>query len=220
MPTCARSEPTELIAAVRCGAGGPMWASVPTGSAPTGAQRRITIVQRPESIWFLSGPGGSARGVAPCAVSNRGSGGGRNRNLPPGRFFRPFLDGTRNGPAGGNKGHGHGRSGRMPTCARRETNGIDCSGSMRPAARGLAALRRRNNICDHSVFIKIGGAAEAAPPGVYLWVFRGSFAYFPPMARYRKVTIWPLVQVSFGANVVSIMPFVTPSSTAQATALA
>ena len=56
--------------------------------------------QRPKSIRFLSGPGGFARGGAPCAVSNRGSG-GSTRDLPPGRFFLPFLDGTRNGAAGG-----------------------------------------------------------------------------------------------------------------------
>ena len=37
----------------------------------------------------------------------------RNRNLPPGRFFRPFLDGTRKGSAGGRTGPGHGTSGPM-----------------------------------------------------------------------------------------------------------
>ena len=37
-------------------------------------------------------------------------------------------------------------------------------------------------------------------------------------ARYRKVTIWPRVQVLSGEKVVSLVPLVTPFSTAQATA--
>ena len=39
-------------------------------------------------------------------------------------------------------------------------------------------------------------------------------------ARYRNVTLWPRVQVAFGANVVSVTPFVMPFSIAQATVLA
>ena len=38
------------------------------------------------------------------------------------------------------------------------------------------------------------------------------------VARYRKVTTWPLVQVASGPNVVLLRPLVTPSSTAQTTA--
>ena len=38
------------------------------------------------------------------------------------------------------------------------------------------------------------------------------------VARKRKVTTWPLVQVASGPKVVSVMPFVTSFSTAQATA--
>ena len=36
--------------------------------------------------------------------------------------------------------------------------------------------------------------------------------------RYKKVTIWARVQVSFGLNVVSLVPLVMPCCTAQATA--
>ena len=43
-------------------------------------------------------------------------------------------------------------------------------------------------------------------------------AYFPCIARYRKVTIWPRVQVSSGPKVVAVIPLVTSFSTAQATA--
>ena len=46
------------------------------------------------------------------------------------------------------------------------------------------------------------------------------FVSFSATARYRKVTTCPRVQVSLGANVVLVVPFVTPASTAQATALA
>ncbi len=42
---------------------------------------------------------------------------------------------------------------------------------------------------------------------------------YSPMARYRKVTTWPLVQVPSGTKVDSVMPLVTPFSTAQATAV-
>ena len=44
--------------------------------------------------------------------------------------------------------------------------------------------------------------------------------YFPRYPRYRKVTICPLVQVSFGLKVVLLVPVVMPCSAAQATALA
>ena len=40
------------------------------------------------------------------------------------------------------------------------------------------------------------------------------------ISRYRKVTIWPLVQVSSGLKVSAPVPWVTFFSTAQATALA
>ena len=46
---------------------------------------------------------GDSQGDTPLAPFQIGGPGGRNRNLPPGRFFRPFLDGTRKGPAGGKK---------------------------------------------------------------------------------------------------------------------
>ncbi len=47
---------------------------------------------------------GDWQGDAPLAPFQIGGPGGRNRNLPPGRFFPPFLDGTRNGAAGGRTG--------------------------------------------------------------------------------------------------------------------
>ena len=72
---------------------------------------------------------------------------------------------------------------------------------------------------DILLFKKMAGLPKQPRRGFTYGVSEG-LDYFPPMARYRKVTIWPLVQVSFGANVVSVMPFVTPSSTAQATAFA
>ncbi len=57
-------------------------------------------------------------------------------------------------------------------------------------------------------------------PCVLALFLRVGLVYFPSIALYRKVTIWPLVQVLFGQKVVAVMPFVTPCSTAQATALA
>jgi len=41
---------------------------------------------------------------------------------------------------------------------------------------------------------------------------------YSAVARYRKVTTWPLVQVASGPKVVSLRPLVTSFSTAQATA--
>ena len=46
------------------------------------------------------------------------------------------------------------------------------------------------------------------------------FGYFVWARRYRKVTICPRVQVSSGLNVVPLVPFVMPFSTAQRTAWA
>ena len=42
--------------------------------------------------------------------------------------------------------------------------------------------------------------------------------FYTAIALYKKVTIWPLVQVAFGLKVVEVVPFVTPFSTAQRTA--
>ena len=42
-------------------------------------------------------------------------------------------------------------------------------------------------------------------------------AYFTKK-RYRKVTIWPRVQVALGLKVVSLVPLVTPLATAHMTA--
>ena len=67
--------------------------------------------------------------------------------------------------------------------------------------------------------IVIGGAAAAAPPGFMLQSNR----LLPPrdqsfVARYRKVTTWPLVQVASGPNLSADRPLVTSFSTAHATA--
>ena len=59
-------------------------------------------------------------------------------------------------------------------------------------------------------------APEPKPRGA---VHLCAVLFYPFMARYRKVTIWPLVQVSSGAKVVGVVPLVIPFSTAQATAL-
>ena len=68
-------------------------------------------------------------------------------------------------------------------------------------------------------FDTLCGAAEAAPLVVYAVVsIRTSAVPYSAVARYRKVTTWPLVQVASGLKVVSEVPFVIPFSTAQATA--
>ncbi len=56
---------------------------------------------------------GDSQGARPLVPFQIGGPGGRNRNLPPGRFFCPFLDGTRNGPAGGMTRPGHRADGPM-----------------------------------------------------------------------------------------------------------
>ena len=81
--------------------------------------------------------------------------------------------------------------------------------------------RRQNAPCIN------GEAACAASPGLIGAVIRSSevvvystgAADSAAVARYRNVTTWPLVQVASGPKVVSVMPFVTSFSTAQATAL-
>ncbi len=55
-----------------------------SGDASLRAQSYDAV--RPILIRLLSGPGGSARGGAPCAVSNRGTGGKKSESSP-----RPFL---------------------------------------------------------------------------------------------------------------------------------
>ena len=54
---------------------------------------------------------------------------------------------------------------------------------------------------------------------LFMRLLRDSEAFaYSAVALYRKVTTWPLVQVASGPKVVSVMPFVTLFSTAQATA--
>ena len=58
-------------------------------------------------------------------------------------------------------------------------------------------------------------------PGGVLFGFQRiscDYSLSASMARYRKVTTWPLVQVPSGAKVVAVMPLVTLLATAQATA--
>ena len=62
---------------------------------------------------------------------------------------------------------------------------------------------------------KASGKAVLALPDVLLLLSVTSHFAMP---RYRKVTIWPLVQVSSGEKVVALVPLVTPASTAQSTA--
>ena len=67
---------------------------------------------------------------------------------------------------------------------------------------------------------KSAGAADAAPAGFIYAVVSvlGRFPSYSAVARYRKVTTWPLVQVPSGTKVVAVMPLVTLPATAQATA--
>ena len=56
-------------------------------------------------------------------------------------------------------------------------------------------------------------------PWLFLRLFWDSEAFaYSAVARYRKVTTWPLVQVASGPKAVSLRPLVTSFSTAQATA--
>ena len=71
-------------------------------------------------------------------------------------------------------------------------------GGLYKQAAGLPKQPRRGFICRSN---------RSLPPQDQSWV-----------ARYKKVTTWPLVQVASGPKVVSVMPFVTSFSTAQATA--
>ena len=58
-------------------------------------------------------------------------------------------------------------------------------------------------------------------PPAFRWNAGGFFIFFCYFrARYRKVTIWPRVQVSLGEKVVGEVPMVTPLATAQPTASA
>ena len=83
--------------------------------------------------------------------------------------------------------------------------------------------KTRSQACQKSpkgLFNKLTGLPEGSPAFLGFKGLRVCGQSFFSMARYRKVTIWPLVQVSFGLNFVSEVPFVMPFSTAQAIALA
>ena len=72
-------------------------------------------------------------------------------------------------------------------------------------------------------FIFSAGTADKKPAGPQKQSRRSlSFRFDPEnqsfVARYRKVTTWPLVQVASGPKAVSLRPLVTSFSTAQATA--